>query len=97
MRVTKQFLRIAMVAAVILTFAGMIQAEDTGKVDINKATVEELTSIKGIGESYAKRIVEYREKNGGFTQTEDIMKVKGIGAKKYESIKDSICVKTDKK
>ncbi len=62
----------------------------TALVSINKATVEELTTLDGIGESKAKTIVEYREKNGPFTAIEDIQKVSGIGAALYEKIKDKL-------
>lgn len=81
-----------------LAFAQAASKADTGKsveqvagkVNINKATSEQLMEIKGIGESYAKRIVEYREKNGPFKKIEDIMQVQGIGTKIFESIKDKI-------
>lgn len=92
MRCLKSYLRLVVVITVILFFAGLAQAEESGKIDINRATVEELTQIKGIGEAYAKRIVEYRDENGDFEKKEDIMQVKGIGAKRYETIKDSISV-----
>ena len=49
-------------------------------------------NLSGIGEVIAKRIVEYREYNGGFTNIEDIKNVSGIGDKMFENIKDSICV-----
>lgn len=72
--------------------AGKTAGTAIEKVNINKATVEQLMEIKGIGESYAERIVEYREKNGPFEKIEDIMNVKGIGEKKFEAIKDLITV-----
>lgn len=62
-------------------------------VDLNTATVKELTKLKGIGEKTAKAIVEYRDKNGPFKAPEDLMKVKGIGEKKYAAIKSLITVK----
>lgn len=63
------------------------------KININTATVEELSeNLSGVGESIAKRIVEYREHNGEFTNIEDIKNVSGIGDKMFESIKDLICV-----
>ena len=64
-----------------------------GKVNINKATAEELTSVPGIGASTAQKIVTYREENGKFQAIEDIKKVSGIGDSKYESMKDFIAVK----
>jgi competence protein ComEA len=66
------------------------------KINVNKATVDQFKEIKGIGESYAKRIVEYREKNGPFKKIEDIKEVKGIGDKLFEKIKDQITVESTK-
>jgi len=62
------------------------------KVDINKATMDELHSLKGIGHKKAVAIMEYR-KNHPFKKIEDIKKVKGIGAKLFEKIKEDIEVK----
>lgn len=53
------------------------------RVDINHATVEELVELPGIGEQMAKRIVAYREKNGPFESTKELMNVRGIGEKSY--------------
>ena len=64
-----------------------------GKVNINKATIGELTNIPGIGASTAQKIVLYRDENGKFKNVEDIKNVSGIGNNKYESIKDYITVK----
>lgn len=60
-------------------------------VNINTASAKELMSLNGIGEKTAEAIIEYR-KNTPFEKPEDIMNVKGIGEKKYENIKNSICV-----
>ena len=91
--------------SITLTFAQGASKGDAGKaaatqvaskININKATVEQLMEIKGIGESYAKRIVEYRDKNGPFKNIEDITKVQGIGSKTFDKIKDLIMVESSK-
>lgn len=63
-----------------------------GKVNINHADAQTLATIDGIGEKTAQRIIEYRQRNGEFASIENIMDVSGIGEKKFEDIKDSICV-----
>ncbi|MBQ6495462.1 MAG: helix-hairpin-helix domain-containing protein [Bacilli bacterium] len=68
------------------------KTETNNKININESTLEELLTITGIGESKAKAIIEYREKNGKFTKIEDIKNVSGIGEALYEKIKDSITV-----
>lgn len=60
-------------------------------ININTASVEELTRLKGIGEKIAARIVEYRQEKP-FEKIEDIMNVSGIGEKKFEDIREMICV-----
>ena len=66
-------------------------AAQNAVVNINTASAEELMSLNGIGEKTAAAIIEYR-KDSPFEKPEDIMNVKGIGEKKYENIKNSICV-----
>jgi len=80
--------------AFIVALVPSLYAEE-GKININKATVEELTQLKNIGPGYAQRIVQYREENGAFEKPEDIMKVKGIGAKTWELNKERIIVKAE--
>lgn len=67
-------------------------SNSNAKVNINTATVSELTKISGVGEKTAMKIVEHRETNGKFKTIEDIKSVSGIGDAKYESIKDYISV-----
>ncbi len=61
---------------------------DTGKISLNSATIEELMTLPGIGESKAKLIIAYRDTNKGFKEIEEIKNVKGIGDSIYEKIKD---------
>lgn len=63
------------------------------KININTATVEQLQTLDGIGQSTAETIISYREENGKFTSIEDIKNVSGIGESKFEKIKEKICVK----
>ena len=66
--------------------------ESSGVVNINTATVSELTSISGIGESRAKAIIDYREKNGNFKSIDDIKKIDGIKEGLFSKIKDKITI-----
>lgn len=67
------------------------ESTDFDKVNINKASKEELMTLEGIGEVSAKNIIEYRNKNK-FDYIEDIMNVKGIGTAKFEKIKEFLQV-----
>jgi comEA protein len=62
------------------------------KINLNLAFSSDLQRLPGIGKVMADRIIEYREQNHGFEKIEDIMKVKGIGAKKFEKIKELITI-----
>jgi comEA protein len=75
--------------AVKATKATMAPAQ---KVNINTAKADELAKLPGIGKKIAADIVTYREKNGLFKSTEDLKKVKGIGDKKFGSLKDKITI-----
>lgn len=59
-------------------------------VDLNTATVEELTTLPGIGEVIAQRIVTYRQTHGPFTSLEELMQVEGIGEKRIEGIRNYV-------
>jgi len=61
------------------------------KVNLNTATFEELLRLPGVGPAIANEIIKYREKHK-FTKITDIMKVTGIGKKKFARLKDLICV-----
>jgi competence protein ComEA len=61
-------------------------------VNLNSATSAQIATLPGIGEKAAQRIIEYREKNGGFKKIEELMNVKGIGEKSFLKLKPLITV-----
>lgn len=64
-----------------------------GPVNINVAGIEELDELPGVGEATARAIVEDRERNGPFSTPEDLMRVSGIGEKKFAKLEGMICVR----
>jgi len=72
-------------AALMLVGSALAAGKPTpaGKVNINTATVEQLTTLPGVGPKLAARIVEYRQKSGSFRTTQDLLNVKGIGEKNF--------------
>ena len=64
--------------------------QENNKVNINTASLEELITLNGLGESKAKSIIEYRTNTGLFNTIEDLLNVKGIGQKIFEGIKDFV-------
>ena len=63
------------------------------KININTANAEELEHCTGLGEKTAEAIVEYREKNGKYSSVDDLLNVRGIGAKKLDEWREVLCVK----
>ncbi len=63
---------------------------DLKKIDLNTAMIEELMTLDGIGFKVAERIMAFRDANGAFQKTEDLMMVKGIGMKLYEINRDRL-------
>jgi competence protein ComEA len=64
----------------------------TEKVNLNTATVEQLTALPGVGPTLAARIVEHREKAGQFGSPQELMNVKGIGEKNFQKIEQWLTV-----
>ncbi len=62
------------------------------KTDLNTALAEELMAISGIGEVMAGNIIEYREQNGGFTDVDELLEVRGIGKKTLAKIRPYLTV-----
>jgi competence protein ComEA len=74
-------------AAVSIPAANAVVTAEVRLVNVNKATIEELDAVSGIGPVLAKRIVEYRKKNGPFKNIDDLVNVSGIGPKNLEGFK----------
>ncbi len=84
------------VALAVLIAPGLASAESkpapSGKVNINTASVEQLTALPGVGPALAARIVEHRQKSGAFRSTQEVMSVKGIGEKNFAKIEPWLTV-----
>jgi competence protein ComEA len=72
------------------------KASASGPLNLNTATVAQLETLPGIGKSTAARILEYREKSGGFKKIEDLMNVRGIGEKNFLKLKPLVTVSPGK-
>ncbi|MGD2295488.1 MAG: helix-hairpin-helix domain-containing protein [Candidatus Aminicenantes bacterium] len=94
---TVKSLVLGLVLAVVLTALVPLQSETSflaaqSKININTASLTELQNLPRIGEKVAQRIIDFRKENGKFTKITDLLKVKGIGEKIFEQIKDKITV-----
>jgi competence protein ComEA len=80
---------------VALSFAAPVLAAKplpAAKVYLNTATVEQLATLPGVGEKLAARIIEYRQKSGGFHATQELMNVRGVGEKNFLKMQPYIAV-----
>ena len=78
----------ALMMSVLFAFASLAAA--TGPVNINTASVEQLTELNGIGDAKAKAIVAYRDEHGAFQSVDQLANVKGIGLKTVEKNREMI-------
>ena len=93
--------RKVIVAVIMVVFVGLISvlradSAEVQTININTASVKELSRLKGIGPSHAAKIVAYREKNGPFKMPEDLVQVSGIGQKPFEANQEVIIVEEPK-
>ena len=69
-----------------------VEAKGTAVVNINKAGLEELQNVRGIGPALAERVIQYRDEHGRFERPEDLVNVRGIGEAKFQKIKSQISI-----
>ena len=89
-------------ALMVLMFTGPVLAQRptpesasqaaTSPLNLNAASATQLESLPGIGARTAERIIEYRQKNGGFKKIEELMNVRGVGEKSFLKLKPLITV-----
>ncbi|HXV76423.1 MAG TPA: helix-hairpin-helix domain-containing protein [Candidatus Polarisedimenticolaceae bacterium] len=88
---------VSLAAAVAAAPSGSADSTETprppaAKIDLNQATQEQLESIPGIGPALAKRILDFRTKEGKFLRVDDLLKVRGIGEKSLEKLRPYVTV-----
>lgn len=72
--------------------SGTSASQQNGLVNINSATAEQLDTLPGVGPSTAQAIIDDRTQNGPFSSIDDLMRVSGIGEKKFAKLKSGICI-----
>ncbi len=89
-KIIKIFLLMVAVSFMMSGISFAVKSDSTKPVNINQATVKELSALPGIGKKRAEAIIAYREQKGKFTSVEDIKKVEGIGKNTFEKVKDNV-------
>ena len=67
-------------------------AAPTQPIDLNRATLEQLDTLDGVGPATAQKILEYREQHGGFGSVEELGQVPGIGEKRMAALRERVRV-----
>ncbi|MFC5996838.1 helix-hairpin-helix domain-containing protein [Pseudonocardia hispaniensis] len=77
---------------VLVAGPGRAPSGTNGKIDLNRATVEQLDGLPGVGPVTASRIVEWRTRNGRFSRIEQLREIEGIGARRFGQLRDLVTV-----
>ncbi len=94
----RNMLKALLVSAMVLSVGAVAVAQDKAPapaqpaVNLNTASAAQLEELPGIGRATAERILEYRQKSGGFKKIEELMNVRGIGEKSFLKLKPLIVV-----
>jgi competence protein ComEA len=90
----RQWAALLLGAVLALGAPGVGVAEDArpGVVNVNTATLEELTELPGIGEARAKAILDARRERGGFKSVDELLEVRGIGPANLEKLRPHLSV-----
>lgn len=72
-----------------------IDQGDPKRININRAGLDELQQLPGIGPAYAERIISWREENGDFTSIEQLLEIRGIGERRLEQIRPLITLEDE--
>ena len=82
---------IAVLMLLALTIGTAAQTSDT-PVNLNTATAAQLEALPGVGPATAQRILEYRQKSGGFKKVEELMNIRGIGETSFMKLKALVTI-----
>jgi len=87
-----KFIQLATLALVLLASAPAFAADGPNVVNVNEASASQLAQLPRVGPTLAGRIIEFREENGKFEATEDLMLVRGIGEKTFQLMEPYVAV-----